>query len=86
MITGLRESTPTRFHFRMRKWIIKKLGGHILDDEEKALLMPLWIKRMAEMAKKKMYADWGSILENGFSVTYCGKETTNKNNHAKIKR
>jgi hypothetical protein len=54
-----------------RAWIIRKLGGHVLTGEERALLLNfIWLPRLAKSARKTVEREAAEALENSFTTYY----------------
>ncbi len=54
-----------------REWLIKKLGGHVLDDEERAVLIDqVWRPKLAKAAKKRMDKDCADVFEAAFTTRF----------------
>ena len=55
---------------KLRKWLIYKLGGYFLDDEERKFLTPLWIERMKKQSERTLNKKACERLYNGFNTDY----------------
>lgn len=55
---------------KLKHYIILKLGGHVLTVEERAILMPFWVKKFNELVDKESDKYCARILNNGFSTFY----------------
>lgn len=53
-----------------KRWLVIKLGGYYLDEEERALLFPLWFKRIKESHKKFLDQQATQMFFHGFTTTY----------------
>lgn len=53
----------------LKRWLVKKLGGYYLDDEERNLLFPLWLKRTQVALEKTLDKNAAKILFNGFKTS-----------------
>jgi len=55
----------------LKLWIIHKLGGVVLDSEEKAVLLrELHLPRFEKACKKQIEDSTTNFLSNAFSITY----------------
>ncbi len=67
---------------KMKHWIIRKLGGHVLDHKEKELLYPLWQVRTQTSRIGIKDRELEKILAAGlsceYSLTPLGEEQLSK--------
>lgn len=54
---------------KLKHWLIRKLGGYVLDEEEKVILRTFTLQRASEKAKRKIDKDLSYFLLNGFYTT-----------------
>lgn len=55
---------------KLKHWLIKKLGGYVLDEEQKSILLTFSIQRLAKEAEKKIEKDLVDVLFSGFTASY----------------
>lgn len=55
---------------KLRCWLIKKLGGYVLTEEERLLLMTqIWIPRIQKASADKIEKDAVDMFINSFTST-----------------